>query len=74
MGDSILPQIRKDKLCKKGSIKIRCFKGAKFDDFYHDTIPHINKKPDRNKQMGTNNTPYCTPEKMVEQIWGLKES
>ena len=46
MDDSILSQIRKDKLCKKGTIKVRCFPGAKFDDFYHYAIPLINKKPD----------------------------
>ena len=33
----------------------------------------INKKPDRIVlDMGTNNAPYCTPEKMVDQILGLK--
>ena len=74
MGDSILSQIREDKLCKKGTIKVRCFPGAKFEDFYHYTIPLINKKPDRIVlHVGTNNTPYCTPEKMVDQILGLKK-
>ena len=73
MGDSILSQIREDKLCKKGTIKVRCFPGAKFEDFYHYAIPFINKKPDRIVlHMGTNNDPYCTPEKMVGQILGLK--
>ena len=73
MGDSILSQIREDKLCKKGTIKVRCFPGAKFEDFYHYAIPLINKKPDRIVlHMGTNNAPYCTPEKMVDQILGLK--
>ena len=33
----------------------------------------INKKPDRIVlDMGINNAPYCTPEKMVDQILGLK--
>ena len=32
MDDSILFQIRKDKLRKKGTIKVRCFPGAKFED------------------------------------------
>ena len=73
MGDSILSQIREDKLCKKGTIKVRCFLGAKFEDIYHYAIPLINKKPDRIVLlMGTNNAPYCTPEKMVDQILGLK--
>ena len=59
MGDSILSQIREDKLCKKGTIKVRCFPGAKFEDFYHYTIPLINKKPDRIVlHVGTNNTLY----------------
>ena len=74
MGDSILSQIREDKLCKKGTIKVRCFPGAKFEDFYHYAIPLINKKPDRIVlHMGTNNAPYCTPEKMVDQILELKK-
>ena len=73
MDDSILSQIRKDKLCKKGTIKVRCFPGAKFDDFYHYAIPLINKKPDHIVlHMGTNNAPYFTPEKIVNQILGLK--
>ena len=74
MGDSILSQIREDKLCKKGTIKVRCFPGAKFEDFYHCAIPLINKKPDCIVLlMGTNNAPYCTPEKIVDQILGLKK-
>ena len=32
---NILSQIREDKLCKKGTVKVRRFPGAKFDDFYH---------------------------------------
>ena len=73
MGDSILSQIREDKLCKKGTIKVRCFPGVKFEDFYHYAIPLINKKPDLILlHMGTNNAPYSTPEKMVDQILGLK--
>ena len=39
MGDSVLSQIREDKLCKKGTIKVRHLKGAKFDYFYHYAIP-----------------------------------
>ena len=73
MGDSILSQTREDKLCKKGTIKVRYFPGAKFEDFYHYAFPLINKKPDcMVLLMGTNNAPYCTPEKMVDQILGLK--
>ena len=73
IGDSILSQIREDKICKKGTVKVRCFPGAKFEYFYHYAIPLINKKPDRIVlHMGTNNAPYCTPEKMVGQILGLK--
>ena len=73
IGDSILSQIREDKICKKGTVKVRCFPGAKFEYFYHYAIPLINKKPDRIVlHMGTNNTPYCTPEKMVYQILGLE--
>ena len=73
MGDSILSQIREDKLFKKVTIKVRCFPGAKFEDFYHYAIPLISKKPDRIVlHMGTNNAPYSTPEKMVDQILGLK--
>ena len=73
MGDSILSQIREDKLCKKGTIKARCFPGAKFDNFYHCAIPLINKKPDRIVlHTGTDNAPYCTQEKMVDQILGIK--
>ena len=73
MGDSILSQICEDKLCKKGTIKVRYFPGAKFEDFYHYAFPLINKKPDcMVLLMGTNNAPYCTPEKMVDQILGLK--
>ena len=72
MGDSILSQIREDKLCKKGTIKVRCFPGAKLHDFYHYAIPFINKKPDQiDLHMGTSNSPYCTPEKVVDQILGL---
>ena len=75
MGDSILSQIREDKLCKKGIIKVRCFQGSKFDDFYHSAIPLINKKSDRIVlHMGKNKAPHCTPEKMVNQILGLKYS
>ena len=73
MGDSILSQIREDKLCKKDTIKVRYFPGAKFEDFYLYAITLINKKPDCIVlHMGTNNAPYCTPEKMVDQILGLK--
>ena len=73
MGNSILSQIREGKFSQKGSIKVRSFPGAKFDDFYHYAIPLINKKPDHIVlHMGTNNAPYCTPEKMVDQILGLK--
>ena len=73
MGDSTLSQIREDKLCKKGTIKVRCFPGATFDDFFHYAFPLITKKPDRIVlHMGTNNAPYCTPEKMANQILGLK--
>ena len=73
MGDFILSQIREDKLRKKGTIKVRCFPGAKFDNFYHCAIPLLNKRPDRIVlHMGTNNAPYCTREKMVDQILGLK--
>ena len=73
MGYSILSQIREDKLCEKGTIKVRCFPGAKFDDFHHYAIPLVNKKPDCIVlHMGTNNAPYCTQEKMVGQILGLK--
>ena len=73
MGHSILFQIREDKLCKKGSIKVPCLPGAKFEDFYHYAIPLINKKPDHIVlHMRTNNAPYCTPEKMIDQILGLK--
>ena len=73
MVDSILSQIREDKLYKKVTIKVRYFPGAKFEDFYHYAIPLINKKPDRIVlHMGTNNAPYCTPEKMVDQILGIK--
>ena len=70
MGDSILSQIREDKLCKKGTIKVHCFPDAKFEDFYHYAILFINKKPDRIVlHMGTNNAQNCTPE---DQILGLK--
>ena len=73
MGNSNLSHIRKEKLCKKGTIKVRCFSGAKFEYFYHYTIPLITKKPDCIVlRMGTNNAPYCTPEKMVDQILRLK--
>ena len=73
ISDSILSQIREDKICKKGTVKVRCFPVAKFEYFYHYAIPLINKKPDRIVlHMGTNNAPYCTPEKMVGQILGLK--
>ena len=73
MGYSILSQIREDKLCEKGTIKVQCFPGAKFDDFHHYAIPLVNKKPDCIVlHMGTNNAPYCTQEKMVDQILGLK--
>ena len=70
MGDSILSQIREDNLCKKGTIKVRCLPSITFDDFYcHYAIPLINKKPDRTVfNMGTNNVPYCTSEKMAELI------
>ena len=65
MGDSILSQ---DTI--KGTIKVRCFPGAKFEDFYHYAVPLINKKPDRIVlHMGTSNAPYCTPEKMIDQYW-----
>ena len=73
MDDSIMSKIREDKLCKKGAIKVRCFPGAKFEDFYHCAIPLINKKPDRIVLLiGTKNGPYCTPEKKADQILGLK--
>ena len=55
MGDFILSQIREEKLCKKGTIKVRCFPGAKFEDFYHYAIPLINKKPDRIQILGLKN-------------------
>ena len=75
MGDSIFSQICVDKLCKKDNIKARCFPGAKFDDFYHYAIPLTNKKPDCIVlHMGTNNVPYCMPEKTVNPILGLKNS
>ena len=49
------------------------FSDAKFEDFYHYVIPLINKKPDRIVLLvATNNDPYCTPEKMVDQTLGLK--
>ena len=49
------------------------FPVVKCDDFYHYAITLINKKPDRTVlHIGTNNTPYCMPEKMVDQILGLK--
>ena len=68
MGDSILSQ---DTI--KGTIKVRCFPGAKFEGFYHYAVPLINKRPDRIVlHMGTSNAPYCTPEKMIDQILGLK--
>ena len=70
MGDSILSQIREDKLCKKGIVKVRCFPGAKFEDFYHYAIPLINKKPDRIVlHMGTNNAPYCMQRKWLTKYW-----
>ena len=73
MGDSILPQIYKEKLCKIGTMKVQYFPGAKFDYFYHYAIPVINKKPDWIVlHMGTKNVPYCMPEKMVDQTLGLK--
>ena len=73
MDGSILSQMRKDKICKEGTIKFRCFPGTKFEDFYHYAIPLINKKPDRIVlNMGINNPPYCPPEKMIDQILGLK--
>ena len=73
MADSILSQIHEDILCREGTIKVQCFPGIKFDGFYHYVIPLINKKPDRIVlHIGTNNAPYCTPEKMVDQILGLK--
>ena len=68
MGDSTLSQ---DTI--KGTIKVQYFLGAKFEDFYHYAVPLINKKPDRKVlHMGTSNAPYCTPEKMIDQILGLK--
>ena len=73
MGDSILSRIRENKLCKKDTIKVRCFPGAKFDDFYHYVISLINKNPDgKVLHMGTSNAPYCTPKKTVDQILELK--
>ena len=73
MGDSILPQIRGDKLYEKGTIKVRFFPGTKFDDFYRCTIPLVNKKPDRIVlHMRTNNARYCTPDKMIDQRLRLK--
>ena len=72
-GDSILPQIREGKLCQKDTIKVRYFPGAKFVDFYHYAIPLINKTSDCIVlHIGRNNTPYCTPEKIIDQILGLK--
>ena len=47
MSDSILSQIQEDKLCRKGTIKVRFFPSAKFDDFYHYAILLINKNPDQ---------------------------
>ena len=37
IGDSILSQIRKDKLCKKSTMTVRCFPGARFHDVCHST-------------------------------------
>ena len=47
MDDSVRFQIRKDKLCKEGTIKVRYFPGAKFDDFYDYAMPFIDRKPDQ---------------------------
>ena len=56
--DSIMSQLREDKLCKKGTIKVQFFPGATFEDLYHYAIPLINKKPHRIVlHMGTNNAP-----------------
>ena len=70
MGNTVLSQTCKGKLCKKGT---RCLPGAKLYDFYHYPIPLIDRKPDCIVfHMGTNNAPYCMPQKMVDQILGLK--
>ena len=71
IGDSILFRIREDKLCNKSTIKVTIdvFPGAKIDGSYHCAIPLINKKLDRKVfYMGKNNAPYCTAEKIVDQI------
>ena len=47
MDDSVRFQIRKDKLCKESTIKVRYFPGAKFDDFYDYAMPFIDRKPDQ---------------------------
>ena len=42
-------------------------------DFYHYAIPIINKQPDQTALLlETNNAPYCTPEKMIDQMLGIK--
>ena len=73
LGDSILSLICENKLGKKGTIKVRRFPGVRFDVFCHYAITLINKNPDRIVlHTGTNNARYYTPEKMVDQILGLK--
>ena len=67
------PKYAKTSCARKALSKFWCFPGAKFDDFYHCAIPPVNKKPDRIVfHMGTNNAPYCTAGKMVDQVLGLK--
>ena len=69
MGDYILSQIHENKLYKKGTMKVRCFPGAKFDDFYHYAIPLINKNPDRIVlHMGTNRENGCPPCEIIQPI------
>ena len=69
-----VPNTRRQAVVRKALSKFDDFQaGAKFDYFYIYDFPLKNKRPNRILlHIGANSTPSCTPEKIADQILGLK--
>ena len=69
MGDSILSALRKYKMSRKKTIKVRTFPGATINEMKFFAVPLLKKKPDKVIiHVGNNDVPHFTPDEIFKNM------
>ena len=73
ISNSILSGLRKFKMSKRKTIKVRTFPGANISDIKFFIIPHLRKNPDKIVlHVGTNDALHATTKEMFNALKNLK--